>query len=356
MSEEQPTSTRDADARDHYSKSVDSATWWHAHFDQAAGEIAEFLGGDGISLEGMRVADIGCGDGIIDLGVMLNFKPAQLVGFDVQATDVDALAARAATAANIQSLPAELYFATAEQTRLPAESDYFDIAVSWSAFEHIADPCAVLREVRRVLSPNGVLFIQVWPFYASAHGTHLVDWYPSGFAQYLHDDDEITRTVRASEDQEMAAEMLEVYRTLNKITADELHAALRTSGFKVVKVALSAESVHIPDQAEHVPLSQVAISGIKLLAIPDPAAEPHTDDPPDAEAMTGEETAATTTAGPTTAATTTGAETGAVPGAPVAPAALEEPPARVSTVRSTVIQALRSGLSRLDRALAAKDQ
>jgi hypothetical protein len=67
----------------------------------------------------------------------------------------------------------------------------------------------------------------------------------------------------------MASEMLEIYRTLNKITADQLHAAVREAGFKIVKVALTAESVHIPDEASHVPLSEVAISGIKLLAIPD---------------------------------------------------------------------------------------
>ncbi|MDT4902402.1 MAG: hypothetical protein QOH52_418 [Pseudonocardiales bacterium] len=268
MPDAHPATEHQTCGESHYSKSVDPTTWWEAHFDRAAGEVVDFLAGDGIALEGKRVADIGCGDGIIDLGVTLKAKPATLVGFDVQATDVPALEARAKTA-GIDSLPEELYFATSGDTRLPAEDSSFDIAISWSAFEHIADPVAVLREVRRVLTPHGLLFIQVWPFYATAHGTHLVDWFPKGFAQYLHNDDEITRIVRASGNQDMASEMLEIYRTLNKITADQLHAAVREAGFKIVKVALTAESVHIPDEASHVPLSEVAISGIKLLAIPD---------------------------------------------------------------------------------------
>jgi hypothetical protein len=49
----------------------DPVQWFTEHFDEAAGKILDFLDGDGISLEGRRVGDIGCGDGIIDLGVAL---------------------------------------------------------------------------------------------------------------------------------------------------------------------------------------------------------------------------------------------------------------------------------------------
>ena len=254
---------------DHYSKSVNSDIWWQAHFEDAAGAIIDFFAGDGISLAGKAVADIGCGDGIIDLGVALQAKPDRLVGFDVLDNDVELLRTRAAEHGGIESLPDNLYFCTSDDTNLPAEDGEFDFVISWSAFEHIADPVAILREVRRVLRPHGVLFIQLWPFYHSAHGTHLVDWFPDGFAQFKHTDEAILRRVRSSGDQDMATEMLDVYRTLNRITADGLQDALRQAGFRIVKVALDAEAVHIPAEAAHLPLSQVAISGIKLLAIPD---------------------------------------------------------------------------------------
>jgi ubiquinone/menaquinone biosynthesis C-methylase UbiE len=261
-------------ATDHYSKSANAETWWQAHFEQAAGQVIEFFAGDGISLEGKSVADIGCGDGIIDLGVALQAKPDRLVGFDILIHDIEELQERAATYAGVDKLPDNLFFATSEPTRIPAEDDEFDFVISWSAFEHIADPVAVLREVRRVLRPHGVLFIQLWPFYHSAHGTHLVDWFPDGFAQFRHSRDEILRKMRSQGDQQMASDMIEAFVTLNEITADGLQDALRQAGFRIVKVALSSEAVHIPVEAAHLPLSQVAISGIKLLAIVDDQAGP----------------------------------------------------------------------------------
>jgi ubiquinone/menaquinone biosynthesis C-methylase UbiE len=252
---------------DHYSKSVGPEVWWDAHFVQAAGTVIDFFGGDGISLTGKRVADIGCGDGIIDLGVAVAARPERLVGFDILTNDVELLARRARELGGIEELPANLFFATSDQVTLPADDASFDYVMSWSAFEHIADPVAVLTEVRRILVDDGVLFIQLWPFYNSAHGTHLVDWYPDGFAQFRHHYADILRTVRDAGPAEMATEMLEVYRTLNGITADGLQDALRKAGFRIVKVALDAETVHIPEEAAHLSLSQVAISGIKLLAI-----------------------------------------------------------------------------------------
>jgi ubiquinone/menaquinone biosynthesis C-methylase UbiE len=261
---------------DHYSKSASPQVWWDAHFEQAAGTIVDFFSGDGISLTGKRIADIGCGDGIIDLGVVVRAQPAQLVGFDILTNDVELLAKRAAEHSGLAELPPQLYFATSDDVKLPAEDASFDFAISWSAFEHIADPVAVLQEVRRILVDDGVLFIQLWPFYNSAHGTHLVDWYPDGFAQFKHANSEILRTVSEAGPPAMASEMLEVYRTLNGITADQLQAALRKAGFRIVKVALDAETVHIPEEAAHLSLSEVAISGIKLLAV---KAQP-TDGPP----------------------------------------------------------------------------
>jgi len=252
---------------DHYSKSASPKVWWDAHFTDAAGAVIDFFGGDGISLTGKRVADIGCGDGIIDLGVVTAAQPERLVGFDLLTADVQWLADRAAEHAGLSELPSSLFFATSEPDRLPAEDASFDYVMSWSAFEHIADPVAMLREIRRILVDDGVLFIQLWPFYNTAHGSHLVDWFPEGFAQFRYSNEHILRTVRDAGPDAMAAEMLEVYRTLNGITADDLQAALWRAGFRIVKVALDSEAVHIPEEAAHLPLTSVAVSGIKLLAI-----------------------------------------------------------------------------------------
>ncbi|HJQ41480.1 MAG TPA: class I SAM-dependent methyltransferase [Jatrophihabitantaceae bacterium] len=260
--------------RDVYSMSAPPEVWWDAHFHQAADQVLEFLAGDGIRLEAKRVADIGCGDdGFIDLGLAVRGKPKVLVGFDLTPPDIDTLA-REAAAHGIATLPPDLRFARSEELSIPADDASFDIVVSWSAFEHISDPVAILREIRRVLTPDGVVFIQVWPFFATAHGPHLQDWFPDGFAHYLHAEEDMFRIVREHPNQGQAARMLEEYRRLNRISADELHAALRVAGFRTAKLALLSETVHIPESAADVPFSRIALSGVKLLAVPDPQVGP----------------------------------------------------------------------------------
>ncbi len=278
----------------HYSGSADGTVWFRSHFEQAAGEVIDFLGGDGISLEGKRVADVGCGDGITDLGLAVRAKPASLVGFDVVPTDTAALSEQAA-ACDVQELPDNLSFVTCGETGLPAPDGSFDYVLSWSAFEHILDPVPVLRDIRRILTDEGVLFIQLWPFYDSAHGTHLVDWFPEGFAQFHYDDDEILRRMRATGNQDAVAGMYEAYRTLNRITADGLHAALRKAGFRVVKLELQADGAHIPHEAADIPPSRIGISGIKLLAVKDGPGPDATSEPqPEAAAQPAPAAAGTT--------------------------------------------------------------
>jgi ubiquinone/menaquinone biosynthesis C-methylase UbiE len=331
---------------DHYSKSVNADIWWEAHFDQATGEILGFFSGDGISLEGKRVADVGCGDGITDLGLTVRGNPAYVVGFDVEPTDVEALTEFAQQHLGIEKLPDALTFVTCGETSLPADDNTFDVVVSWSAFEHIADARAVLKEIHRVLTDDGVLFIQLWPFYDSAHGTHLVDWFPEGFAQFTYSDDEILRRVRSTGDQQMAAEMLEIYRTLNKITLDELHQAIRDAGFKPVKVELSAEAVHIPDSAAQLPLSRSAISGVKLLAIPDNGAGVD----PDAAETSAADTAASEPGAVEPGAVERGAEQ-PDPSEPLSPSLLAPTP----TTSARVARSVRAWLAKLDDILSRYD-
>ena len=108
--------------------------------------FSSFLGGDGITLEGRRVADIGCGDGIIDLGLALKGRPEELVGYDLMDVDTDALlraararggGGRAAARVCASSAPAD------RASRRP--TTHFDIVVTWSVFEHVDDPVATAR-------------------------------------------------------------------------------------------------------------------------------------------------------------------------------------------------------------------
>jgi len=163
-------------------------------------------------------------------------------------------------------LPAGLRFERSEPTAIPAPDNYFDVVVTWSVFEHVDDPVALLAEVRRVLHPDGNLFLQLWPFYDSEHGGHLWPHYDGPFPHLLRSDEQILGEIegRQATDPRRSAE--DEYRSLNKITLDELHRALLANQLIVVKLKLIAQAVHIPPPLTNRSLAGLGIGGVELLA------------------------------------------------------------------------------------------
>lgn len=247
-----------------------TSAWFKEHYEEAANQVVAFLAEDGISLSGRRVADVGCGDGIIDLGVMHKGEPAQLVGFDIMPTSTDELLEFARREGVAEDLPEGLEFRTNDPFHLPADDASFDVVITWSAFEHVSDPLAVASEIRRILRPDGVLMLQLWPFFHSEHGAHLWQSFPEPFIQHLRSETEIGEVVRAAaaHPPELVEEFLEIYNTLNRITLDDLQRALLGGGLCVTKLQLLSETVRIPPQLFRRSLSHLAVAGVKLLAVP----------------------------------------------------------------------------------------
>lgn len=247
-----------------------TSAWFGEHYEEAANQVVSFLADDSVSLDRLQVADVGCGDGIIDLGVMHKARPAQLVGFDVVPTSSSELLEFARSEGVADELPPGLEFRTCEPRHLPAEDASFDVVFTWSAFEHVEEPVAVASEIRRVLRPDGVLMLQLWPFFHSEHGAHLWQSVPEPFIQHLRSDAEIEKAVRAggAHPPELTQEFLDVYAELNRITLDDLQRALLGGGLCVTKVQLLSETVRIPPQLFRRSLSHLAVTGVKLLAVP----------------------------------------------------------------------------------------
>jgi SAM-dependent methyltransferase len=249
--------------------SYDPDRWFKEHFHDAADEILEFLGGSGISLEGLRVADIGCGDGIIDLGLALKGRPRELVGYDLMDVDSDALCDAARAAGVADELPEGLRFERSEPVSIPAPDEAFDVIVTWSVFEHVDDPVALLGEVRRVINPvDGALFLQLWPFYHSEHGGHLWPHYEEPFPHLQRSDDQILREIAGRQATDPRRTADDEYRSLNKITLAELHHALVANEFAVAKLKLIASTVNIPRSLSERPLADLGIGGVELIAAP----------------------------------------------------------------------------------------
>jgi SAM-dependent methyltransferase len=245
----------------------DPQVWFHEHYNEAADQILEFLETDGRTLDGVKVTDIGAGDGIIDLGLANKGRPSMLVGYDVRPTDVDALRRTAEAAGVADAWPECLSFAESEVDRLPAPDQFFDVAVTWSVFEHVTHPVRMLSEISRVLRPGGVLFLQLWPFFYSEHGGHLWPHYDEPFPHLLRTDEEVRAYLVGRRATDPTRDAGDEYESLNRITLDDLQRALLRAELTTVKLELLTNAIHIPVALSHLPLSHLGIAGVKLLAV-----------------------------------------------------------------------------------------
>lgn len=99
---------------------------------------------------GMRALDIGCGPGSITVGLAAAVAPGEVIGIDVEPGQV----ARARAMAQQRSVE-NVRFEVASGDHLPFPNGYFDAAFEHTVLEHVANPLAVVREMRRVLKPGG---------------------------------------------------------------------------------------------------------------------------------------------------------------------------------------------------------
>ena len=102
---------------------------------------------------GMRVLDVGCGPGTItrDLGA--------LVGPDGEVLGVDSSADVVAQAAEGCELP-QVRFAVGDALHLDLPDGAYDVVHAHQVLQHVADPVAALREMRRVTRPGGLVAVR----------------------------------------------------------------------------------------------------------------------------------------------------------------------------------------------------
>jgi SAM-dependent methyltransferase len=241
--------------------------WFLDHVNKPAAEIEEFLKGTSVSISGSRVLDVGCGDGFIDLGIIKKFRPTLLVGTDIFETDIEELRNLSTHHLGVD-LPEQLKFSKCTETSLPFPDSSFDFVMSWSVFEHVANPVAVLSEIRRVLRPGGYMFLQIWPLFHSQHGSHLWKWFPQGWQQLSLSSEVLNSQVDELVD--VSPELLEATKidlqTLNGITIDQLQSSIQSAGLSIRRAAFQADTINVPSELLRYRISDLAISGVKLLA------------------------------------------------------------------------------------------
>jgi ubiquinone/menaquinone biosynthesis C-methylase UbiE len=113
---------------------------------------------------GLRVLDVGCGPGTITAEL------ADRVGPDGSVLGIDASAEVVALASDAQPRP-NLTFALGDVYAIDAADDTYDIVHAHQVLQHLADPVAALREMRRVCRLGGIVAARDADYSASA-------WFP----------------------------------------------------------------------------------------------------------------------------------------------------------------------------------
>jgi len=104
---------------------------------------------------GMRVLDVGCGPGSITLGLAAAVAPGEVVGIDVQPSQVEKARALAT-----QRGVTNVRFEASNVYELPFPDGSFDVAFANTVLQHLREPVRALAELRRVLRPGGIVGVR----------------------------------------------------------------------------------------------------------------------------------------------------------------------------------------------------
>jgi len=125
----------------HHESVLKSHTW--RTIENSAAYLSQYLE------PGLSLLDVGCGPGTITVEFADRLGVGRVVGLDASA-EVIGRATAEFSRDNLNFTPGDAY-------ALPFEDGSFDIVHAHQTLQHVADPVAMLREMRRVATPGGIV-------------------------------------------------------------------------------------------------------------------------------------------------------------------------------------------------------
>ncbi len=126
-----------------------------------------------------KVLDVGCGDGFVGY----YFAKASHDAYAIDTNDWRNELVKNNVRFTKESIDNKTSFS----------SDFFDLILSFNAFEHFSDPESALTEMLRILKPGGYLYLDFAPLFNSAHGLHAYKYIHIPFCQVLFSKDDMDR-------------------------------------------------------------------------------------------------------------------------------------------------------------------
>jgi ubiquinone/menaquinone biosynthesis C-methylase UbiE len=124
---------------------------WHSYLTNTLTFLKNYLNLSG----GEMILDIACGTGELERLLLEDFPHLRIIGVDISEKMLDIARSKLADRPNLE-------FLQASAIALPFQDHSFDLVVTASALHYFEPPVDSLKEMHRILKPNGKLIVMDW--------------------------------------------------------------------------------------------------------------------------------------------------------------------------------------------------